>query len=274
MPSPFPGMDPYLEDSEIWPGFHHFLAVELAVQLNQRLDPKYYADIEVRAVAEDISVATTHAIYPDTGIFEQVSPATEPASTSVAVEVAIPEAPVHRTVFVPGRTKDRAVRIYVSETGQLVTSIEILSPFNKRRGEGLEEYRRKRARILRAPVHLIEIDLLRGGRRPGREVNEPPLDTDYALLVNRDRDSDRRISEIWPVALNEPLPLLPVPLLDPDPDAVLDLGEAVRTVYSWARYDRRINYRRPVPPPDLRPEMAAWLRQHLPEVGVPALKEG
>ena len=50
MPSPFPGMDPYLEHSEIWPGFHHRLANEIADQLNPLIEPKYYADIEVRIV--------------------------------------------------------------------------------------------------------------------------------------------------------------------------------------------------------------------------------
>lgn len=270
MPSPFPGMDPYLEDSEVWPGFHQFLAVELASQLNQRLNPKYYADVEVRTVAEDVSVAAFHTIYPDAGVFESMIPGTEPVPGPMTVEVAIPEAPVHRIVLVPGRTKLRSVRVYVTETSQLVTSIEILSPFNKRRGEGVEEYRRKRARLLQSPVHLIEVDLLRAGQRPGREVAEPPLDTDYVLLVNRDRDSDRRISEIWPVSFSELLPVLPVPLLPPDPDVAIDLGAALRTVYTRAGYERRIDYRRPVPPPDLRPAMAAWLREHLPEVGVPS----
>jgi len=117
-------------------------------------------------------------------------------------------------------------------------------------------------------VHLIELDLLRGGQRPGREVIEPPLDTDYILLVNRSREGDGRISEIWPVALNEPLPLLPVPLSSPDPDVVMDLGAAVRAVYGRAGYDWRINYRRPVPPPDLRAGMAAWISQRLPQISV------
>lgn len=68
-----------------------------------------------------------------------------------------------------------------------------------------------------------------------------------------------RTSEIWPVALNEPLPTLPVPLLYPDPDVPLDLGVTINNVYTRAAYDRRIDYTRPVPPPELRPAMAAWL---------------
>ena len=221
MPSPFPGMDPYLEDKDIWPGFHHSLADEIKAQLNPVIGPKYYADVE---------------------------------------------ALVQRVVQLSGQAKLRSVRLYVTGTDQLVTTIEILSPINKRPGEGLEAYRRKRLLILQSPVHLLEIDLLRGGEHPGAEINQPPLETDYILLLNRGDTGDYRFSEIWPVALNEALPLLPVPLLSPDPDVTLDLGAAIRSVYARAGYDWRIDYHQPVPPPELRPEMAVWLRQHLPEV--------
>ncbi len=155
------------------------------------------------------------------------------------------------------------MQVKTTETGHLVTAIEILSPHNKRPGQGLEAYRRKRSQILRSPVHLIELDLLRGGERPGPEVNEPPQEADYILLVNRSSGSDQRLSEIWPVALNGPLPLLPVPLLPPDADVPLDLGAVLRSVYSRAGYDWRIDYQRPVPPPALRSEMKDWLVDHI-----------
>ncbi len=88
-----------------------------------------------------------------------------------------------------------------------------------------------------------------------------PIDTDYILLVNR--YGLKRISEIWPAALNEPLPLIPVPLLPPDPDVPLDLNAAIREVYAGSRYDRRIAYQLPVPPPALRPAMAEWVAARL-----------
>ncbi|MDH3598984.1 MAG: DUF4058 family protein [Candidatus Tectomicrobia bacterium] len=90
-------------------------------------------------------------------------------------------------------------------------------------------------------------------------MSEPPIDTDYILLVNRARIDQDRISDIWPVALNQPLPRLPVPLLDVDPDITLDLGSAIVVIYERAAYARRIDYQQPVPPPKLRPDMAAWL---------------
>lgn len=261
MASPFPGMNPYLEESNIWPGFHHRLADELAGQLNARIGPKYYADVEVRTVFEEVAIAVPRTIYPDVGIYEPSN--LEPVPGPVAMAVAISPAPVQRLTTV-GQTRLHAVRVYLTETDELVTSIEILSPSNKRVGEGLEAYRRKRAQLLLSPVHLVEIDLLRGGERPGREVVAPPLEADYILLVNRCRAGDEpRISEIWPVALNEPLPVLPVPLLPPDPDVALELSAALQAVYVRAGYAWRIHYQPPVPPPELRPEMAAWLKQLL-----------
>jgi hypothetical protein len=159
------------------------------------------------------------------------------------------------------------VRIYSTEFGNLVTSIELLSPANKRPGPRLSQYQRKRKRLLQSPVHLVEIDLLRGGQRPGLEVQNPPLDAEYVLLVNRANDGELRTSEIWPAALNERLPIIPIPLLDPDPDAILDLRAALDQIYARAGYAWRIDYRQPAPPPELRPTMAAWLQKHLLKTG-------
>ncbi|MBI4605758.1 MAG: DUF4058 family protein [Planctomycetes bacterium] len=258
--SPFPGMDPYLEDPEIWPSFHHRIANEIADQLNPSIGPKYYADVSLRTVGEMVRIGTARATYPDTGVYRQATPtSTEPARRGGAA-LAPPPAPVQRVVLVEGQTRLRAVHVYLTGTDQLVTTIEILSPYNKRRGEGLQEYREKRARILNSSAHLMELDLLRRGERPGPEVQDPPLDADYVLLLNRFREDDRRISDIWPVSLSESLPRLPVPLLAPDPDAVLDLNAAVRAVYGRAGYGWRLDYDRPVPLPELRPPMAVWVQ--------------
>ena len=264
MSSPFPGMDPYLEARHIWPGFHHSLAEEIKTQLNQQIGPKYYADVEVRTVMQEVGIAAQRIIYPDTAVLEQrVDPATDwPAPAGSSAAVAIAPAPVQRPVQL-SQTKLRAVRIYVTETAELVTTIEILSPVNKRPGEGLEEYQRKRRSILQSAVHLVEIDLLRAGQRPGAEVAYPPLDADYILLVNRATPDETRLSDIWPVGFDQPLPILPIPLAAPDPDVPLDMTATVATVYANSGYDWRIDYTQPVPPPEPRPETAAWLEKAL-----------
>lgn len=252
MASPFPGMDPYLEDPEIWSGFHSLLAGELLRRLNPLIVPKYYADLEVHAVLQEVGISTRHSIYPDAAILELA-----PKRTFHGVAVATPEAPVKRLVELTNPTKLRTVQVYVTETQELVTSIEILSPYNKS-GEGLRQFRQKRSRLLRSPVHLVELDLLRGGERPGYELHEPPLDTDYIVLVNRATGGAQRLSEVWPVALNEALPVIPIPLTAPDPDVLLDLNQLAQSVYADAYYELRIDYSAPPPPPKLRSAMQQW----------------
>lgn len=151
------------------------------------------------------------------------------------------------------------------ETGLLVTAIEILSPVNKRPGhEAFAAYRRKRRDLLRSSVHLLEIDLLRAGRRP--PLVTPLPDAPYFVFLSR---SDQRPRvEIWPLKLQDPIPVLPVPLLEPDPDVPLDLGRAIRIIYDRAAYDLRIDYSQPPPKPDLPPEDARWVAVCLQSAGL------
>lgn len=253
--SPFPGMDPYLEDREFFAGFHHALAEEIRQHLNAQIGPKYYADVEIYSVSQDVLIGYTHQIYPDVGVFE---PAPGIGGTPrVTGQASV--APIQRAIVLEQPTRARSVRIYFTETGEFVTAIEILSPVNKR-GEGLEEYRKKRRELLKSQTHLVELDLLRGGTRPAVELEDLNLDTDYVLIVNRAQDSATRVSEIWPLALNQLFPILPVPLREPDPDATLNLDEIFRFIYPRAGYGWRIDYTQPIPPPELRPAMAEWMR--------------
>lgn len=265
MASPFPGMDPFLEDSDNWAGFHQFLAAHIAAHLNAIIGPKYYADIEIRTVMQGVGISAWQTMYPDAGILHVRRPSTATTATLTLPTPArtAPHAPLTRKAQTATQEKLRAVRIYVTETSELVTTIEILSPFNKQKGDGVDTYRLKRQRILETAVHLVELDLLRGGQRPGFEVSYPPIDSDYICLVNRADELGERISEIWPVALNEPLPLLPIPLLAPDPDVPLDMTAVLQTVYQQGGYDWRIDYHLPVPPPELRSGMAAWVQKTL-----------
>ncbi|MGH2544387.1 MAG: DUF4058 family protein [Ardenticatenaceae bacterium] len=258
MATPFPGMDPYLESKEHWSGFHHHLAEEIMTVLNSALSTRYYAEVEVRMVLQqidEIGISTSDNVYPDAAVLE-----VNPQVATQGAAIALPVAPIQRTAMTAEQHKLRSVRVYVAETKRLVTTVELLSPVNKR-GVGLEAYRAKRRRILRSDVHLVEIDLLCGGKRPGWEVSDPPIDTDYVLLVNRASNGNGRVSDIWPVALSEPLPILPIPLLPPDADVPLDLGVVLRSIYTRAVYERRIDYRQPVPPPSLRPAMRCWLEE-------------
>ncbi|NUQ66236.1 MAG: DUF4058 family protein, partial [Pirellulales bacterium] len=134
-------------------------------------------------------------------------------------------------------------------------------PVNKRPGhEAHEEYLRKRRELLRSGAHLIEIDLLRGDRRPS--LDRPVPSAPYYVALSR--VSRRPYVDVWPIQLPEKLPTVPVPLLEPDPDAPLDLAAVVAGVYERGAYARLIDYRLP-PPPALSEAEAAWLDKHLRE---------
>ncbi|MBI4600936.1 MAG: DUF4058 family protein [Planctomycetes bacterium] len=252
MLSPFPGMDPYLERSSLWEGFHANLAVRIQDQLVPRLRPRYYAAVTPRVTYDEVVIEEKRAPKPDVSVYEIGGSA--PSTSGVAI---LP-APMTGLVTLEMPVKEYAVEIHDTEEGSLVTAIEILSPVNKRRGhDAYKKYRRKRRDLLRSMAHLMEIDLLRTGERS--PLLTPLPDAPYFVFLSR--ENKRPKVEIWPLGFREPIPVLPVPLRDPDPDVPLDLGLAIQTGYDRAGYDLRIDYSRPPPGPDLKPEDAAWIRE-------------
>jgi hypothetical protein len=75
---------------------------------------------------------------------------------------------------------------------------------------------------------------------------------------------ERRPSvQVWPIQIWDRLPIIPVPLREPDPDAAIDLSAHVASAYDDGGYDLLIDYCQPPPPPDLTPDEAAWIEQEL-----------
>jgi hypothetical protein len=161
--------------------------------------------------------------------------------------------------------KSQSIEIHRVQDGVLVTAIEILSPVNKRPGhEAFNKYRLKRRDLLRAGVHLLEIDLLRGGTRP--PLVTPLPEAPYFVFLNR---MERYPNvEIWPISFQDPIPILPVPLMAPDADVPIDLNQAIQIIYTEAVYDLRIDYEQPPPLPALSSEETTWLEAHLQSTGV------
>lgn len=137
-----------------------------------------------------------------------------------------------------------------------MTAIEILSPVNKQPShEAYGDYLRKRRDLLRSTVHLIEINLLRGGTRLPLE-DPVPVAPYYVTLCHADR---RPYVSVWPIALHSRLPAIPVPLSRPDKDVMLDLGAVVEAVYERGGYDAQIDYRQDVPLPSLTIDEVHWV---------------
>lgn len=247
MPSPFPGMDPFIESPRFWSGFHSGLAYLIMSHLNPSIQPVYYANTTMSVTYDVVEISTgqrnnPQVVFPDAAVWKK-----EPVSGGVASPVAvITPAPVESVIAYEVPLQLYRVEIRVTETDELVTIIEILSPVNKRRGhEAYSDYLRKRRDMVRAGINLLEIDLLRAGTRPPLEQPIPRAPY-YVTLSRRNR---RPRVEVWPIQLRDRLPVLPVPLLEPDPDVPLDLGALVQTIYNNGPYAAAIDYNDPLPPP-------------------------
>lgn len=260
MSSPFPGMDPYIEDSEIWSDFHGDLAGEIRARLNTLIQPRYVARMTPWVTYEIIEVAQTRGVRPDVTVWQpQPTQATLAAAT-----VAIPPAPVKSMVTLELPLRLMTIEIHLTSTLELVTAIEILSPVNKRPGhEAYQHYQRKRRELLRSAAHLMEIDLLRGGVRPPLEWAVPSA----PYYITLSRADQRPTVDVWPIQIQDDLPLLPVPLFEPDPDVALDLGAVVASVYERGGYISIIDYRQPPPPPTFSAEDTAWLISQIQTAG-------
>jgi hypothetical protein len=139
-----------------------------------------------------------------------------------------------------------------------VTVVTLLSPSHKRPGPDRDQYEVRRRELLGSRAHLVEIDLLRGG--PPMPAEDRP-DCDYAVMVSRAEERPR--AAFWPIGLRDRLPVIPVPLRAPDPDARLDLQEILDHVYDAGGYAYYVYDGAPEPP--LRPDDDAWARQLIPQ---------
>ena len=257
MASPFPGMDPFLEGSE-WPDLHHELASQIRKQLVPKISPKYIARIERYVVKDDNPKSEFGVMYPDVDLFlsQSANRADEPV---VSYSNEKPPTPIDFSLpfFSPIDVRIPKVEIRDREGNELVTSIEILSPVNKRK-PGLEPYLAKRAKLRQEGIHLLEIDLLRRGTRP---VQDPRLEgTPYMVALTRAND---RQTDVWKVQLHKPLPVIPVPLRRPDEDVAIDLQEALKVIYEEAAYHLSVRYDLPPPPPSLSEEDQVWIQEIL-----------
>lgn len=265
MPSPFPGMDPYLE-GRAWESFHAALIDEMGRQLAPKLRPKYLVRVERRLVVGAVETPSdgsgTQELYPDVSIVRGTADPSMPGQTggegSGGGAVATIEPPLQLATHMTARSPQRSISIVDVVERMLVASIELLSPTNKRAGGGREEYLQRRESFLAGDAHLVEIDLLRRGTRLPMRGALPAAP--YFAFVSR---ADRRpMTGVWPITLRGPLPTIPVPLLATDADAPLELQAALTGTYDAFSYDLELDYRRP-PEFPLSPEDAAWAREHL-----------
>ncbi len=254
MPSPFPGMDPFLEHPGHWPDLHaHFISIASEV-LTSQLRPKYVARIEERVYIADEWNETTlivHDLHLSPREGREKQPLLLPAF--VEAETATVE-PVMITTILDDDAHEHRLEIIDVAERRVVTVLEVLSPSNKVIGsEGRLSFEKKRREVMRSPAHWVEIDLLRTGK--GFAHRPPRHPSEYLVHVSR---AGRRPEGVFcPIRLSQRLPTIKIPLLSDDPDASLDLQAVLTTAYDRAGYDLSIDYTAP-PVPPLPPEWDAW----------------
>jgi hypothetical protein len=263
MKSPFPGMDPYIEACGLWGDFHHRLISEISSALAQSAPERYLVRAGERSyvVLVEDEGKTSHPFIPDVSVTTERRKETsrKKGATAVAEPVLAAE-PVLMRAFIEEEHREAFVEIYEATPEQrLVTCIEVLSPSNKRaHTAGWDIYQRKRQSLMLGDTNLVEIDLLRGGRR--MPMLDPWPDSPYTILVARAKKYG--LCRVWPVYSRVPAPSVPIPLAKPDPDILLDLQPMIDSIYQRSRYERSIDHSKPLDPP-LDAAEALWLEQQL-----------
>ncbi len=257
MPSPFPGMDPYLE-AYLWVDVYNALASKIWQQLAPKIQPAYTVRLEVYLVQDTAPESEIGILYPDVEVLRQKSASSSVRSSSVhssieAGNLLVTPAPLTLPLISPVEVRIVSLEIRDTASNTLVTSLEILSPVNKRE-PGITPYRQKRQRLYNANVHLLELDLLRRGTRAFEHSRLPVV----SYLVTLTRAQAQEV-EVWPIALQDPLPIVPVPLRSPDPNVPLDLASALHEIYDEAFYNLSIDYQEDPPKPALTDSDLAWM---------------
>lgn len=251
MPSPFPGMNPYLEQPHVWRGFHGAFIVHLQEAITPLVVPRYYVEYEESLYIDESGTGDRLFAVADVAV------ARPGRGRSAGSRAAVAAAPV--TATFPGvvRKKHRWLTIRDTQDRTVVAVIELLSPSNKVPGRDRERYLTKRRRVRRSSAHLIEIDLLRGGQR--LPIRGLPA-CDYFVLLSRWQE--RPQVGVWPFGVRDELPTIPIPLRPGEPEPTIPLKPILDRVYDGAAYQYRIYDGEPDPP--LSPDDAEWARQFVP----------
>jgi hypothetical protein len=273
MPSPFPGMDPHLEHPRFFPDLHDGLIFVMKEILQPTLPQAYYAQ-----AAQHVWLERSHRyVEPDVNVMRERGErkARRRRTGRGGVAVAEPEVETELgasqpvVITVEDVEQDEHIERFLeirgrwSEQDRLVATIEVVSLSSKTPGEeGYDNYRAKQREVLAGQAHLVEIDLLRSGTHitavPRDIAREKAGPFDYHVSIHRfDRPKDYLV---YPIRLEQRLPVIAVPLLPEDPVVLLDLQAAFDRVYDAGPYRKRIRYSEdPIEPP-LRREQAEWAK--------------
>jgi len=144
MPSPFPGMNPYLEQDDIWHDFHERSIPHISEVIVPQVRPGYIVKLDEHVYIHERSAAEREFLgRADVSVARGDVPLPSRQGTQVL------EAPVHGQIPVAVDVERLSfVEIRDRRDRQLVTVVELLSPSNKRQGPDREQYLAKRRQLL------------------------------------------------------------------------------------------------------------------------------
>jgi hypothetical protein len=245
MPSPFPGMDPFIE-SQKWEDFHTSFLTAIRDYMVPGLRPKYAVDVERRIYLETNDSIPVQSLVVDAAILKPTKNSSHLSSEQGGVAILQETEIEPRVCTIPYDEEHRETFITIrrGKPSEVVTVIELLSPTNKRPNtNGRQIYKEKTAALLKTRANFVELDLLRNGERT--LVSNPPPG-DYFAMVSRARM--RPNVEVYGWRLLQRLPVIPIPLADADPDVKLDLQSVFASLYDRAGYDYTLDYRQAIEP--------------------------
>ena len=254
MPSPFPGMDPYIERPQAWPDFHDRLITFMVSALQPLLKPRYVAVGQERVYVAE----SKRLVRPDVAVVRSRTGGRQ-GGTAVA-ELKADAAKVFAVVV--DDVREPFIQIVdPTDLSRVVTAIEVISPKNKRPGAGRKSYLQKRQELWRAGANLLEIDLLRAGKSVAR-LDAVDLEElrpfDYLVVVSRQEPAQQ---EVYATTVRDRLPRVAVPLRKGDADVTLDLQGAFTRCWNEGPYPEILRYDQPPPGPMSETDVKWCVRQ-------------
>lgn len=246
MPSPFPGMDPWLEHPARFGGLHSQL-VAYAVELlqPQLLDRGYFVAPNERVWVEE----TQRDILPDGAVVQWRQGAGSSPATVAEADKSV------KVRKFKSEFRQPYLEIFDSARRKLITGIEFVSPTNKSKTTGRRLYRKKQRELQAAGVNLVEVDLLRDGRpivlaEPA--LTESVLPWDYLVCLWRAHEDEDY--ELYPIPLRSRLPRIRIPLKPNEAEPTLDLQAVLDRAYDAGPYRVSVDYRKKPAPPLVLPD--------------------
>ncbi len=255
MKCPFPGFDPYLEHPGLWPGFHNSFIIYFQSILADKLPEGYDADVEEEIRVVEAPPVEAGAYRPDVSVLRDQDVPKRSGAGGVALLEPTAVVPIGEPIL--EEVRETRIEIHRWPENELVTAIEVLSPWNKS-GDGFADFQRKRRAVFLTPVNWVEIDFLIAGERPF--FGAPAPDTDYRVVIAR--GDNRPNAEIYGWNVRDPLPAIPIPLKPPDGPIPISLGDVFAMTYERSRFDKKLRRLPPGPPQaPLREEDRAWAQE-------------